>query len=324
MKLITLLALAITLSSCGSDKDGAITSSPFMQGSERNTETNAITNEFGALVVSEGEFTYEASTKPWSSWWFPSIDRFLFDRSDVDAPLIKYDNYVERKHNIKARSAEFEENELFNPSQAPWAGLCHAWAVASVLHREPDRIIQKQNLTFDVADQKALLLKSYESVGNLKIYGDRYDGQHNDNFDDIYPDQFHRFAQIHLLDQKKPFIMDYDPSYPVWTVPVYKIKFKVTRDSASSAQVKAWVTIASPFVKPNFIGTRGIVKTYTYNLYGEWKGSQFFVVDSEWTDLSIFDHPDYVIAYPKDAKKGSYNKQLNVEMISEILSYDSN
>lgn len=322
MKVLTLVLSMLIMASCGksssNDQDGAYLSG---QSSARTSETNSITNEFGSLSVREGSFTYEASTKPWSSWWFPLRERFMFDRAEIDAPLVKYDEYVTRKYDIKSEAAHFEETELYDSGQVPWAGLCHAWAVASVLHKEPNKVIVKNKIVFGIADQKALLLKSYESVSNLKIYGNRYNGSHGDNFNDIYPDQFHRFAQIHLLDQKKPFLMDYDPSYPVWTVPVYKVKFDITRETQNSVLVRAWATYASPHVSPEFVGTREIVKSYTYRLFGQWQGDSFSVVDSEWIEDSLYDHPDYVIAFPGDVKKGSYNTQLKTELIDELLAY---
>ncbi len=319
MKLVTLLALALTLTACGKDDGSSVSYSRFEENNQRTTDDDAVTNEYGALKVREGEYTFESEVTPWSSWWFPMRDRFLFDRNDSKAPLVKYDEYVSRRHSIDARAANYEEQELYNPAQAAWAGLCHAWAVASILHREPTRILRKENITFDVADQKALLLKSYENVGNLKIYGDRFDGQHDDNYDDIFPDQFHRFVQVHLEDMKKPFMMDYDASYPVWTVPVFKAKFSITFVSPTVADVKAWVTFASPLVDAQYVGTRDLVKTYTYRLYGNTEGGVFTAIDSEWTGASVHDHPDYVIAYPEGATRGSYNREIDIEMVDEIL-----
>lgn len=316
------MLVMLIMASCGKDSTAQQNSNSISgQSSARQADTNAITNEFGALVVQEGSHTYEAGNKPWSSWWFPARERFLFDRDDLDAPLVKYDEYVTRKYNVESQAARFEEDELYDSGQVPWAGLCHAWAVASVLHPEPNKVIIKNGVVFGVADQKAILLKSYERVSNLKIYGSRYDGSHGDNFNDIYPDQFHRFAQIFLQDQKKPFLMDYDPSYPVWTVPVYKVKFDISKENENSTLVRAWVTYASPHVAPEFVGTREVVKSYSYRLFGNWQGANFSVVDSEWIDESVYDHPDYVVSYPADVEKGSYNDELKMNLINDLLAY---
>jgi hypothetical protein len=324
-----LLFLALVIGGCGSDnKDTPIDSQNSVANSvvtsrsvDRVENSYDVTDKYGSLTISTGEFTYDSGAKPWSSWWFPAIERYIFSSDEGRAPLEKYDEYVLLKHNQVVDSAYYEETELFNPMQASWAGLCHAWAVASVLHREPNRVIQKEGMLFSIADQKALLLKSYENVSNLEIYGQRYDGVHDNDFQDIYPDQFHRVMQHYLRDANKPFIMDYDPSYPVWTVPVFLAKTNITELDSQTMSVTTWVTYASPFVDQNFVGTRQIVKTYTYNLYGSWNGDSFTVIDGEWTNSSVHDHPDYVIGFPSDAVRGSYNPEVNVRLIDEILKY---
>jgi hypothetical protein len=281
-----------------------------------------VTNEYGELTVKEGDFTGTSKILPWSSWWFPTKDKFLFlspDRSKL-APLQKFDLYVERKLGRDPQSALFEEREVYDDREVNWAGLCHAWAIASVLHHEPRFAVSRQDIEFNVGDQKALLLKSYENVKGLDIYGHRYNGAVNDEYEDIYADQFHRFAQYFLFEKELPFLMDYDPSFPVWTVPVYKIKFTIKKIDEGTASVKAWVEIASPFVdSPNFVGTKKSVKFYEYNLYGSWMGEELLVDGSEWTNASAFDHPDFVIGYPSSAKRGSLNKGLSVEQIDEIV-----
>lgn len=322
LKKIILLILAISLGGCGDDSgESNSPAASFVNNRvvDRDMQTFDVTNKFGALNVMPGEFSYDSGTKPWSSWWYPTIDGDLFDDVDGVAPLLKYDEYVLLRHNQIVDSANYEQNVLFNPQQASWAGLCHAWAVASLLHKEPSRVISKEGILFSVADQKALLLKSYENVSKLDIYGKRYDGLHDNEFQDIYPDQFHRFLVHHLKEQGKPFIMDYDPSYPVWTVPVYLAKTKIQEVDSQTMSVTTWVTYASPFVEKNFVGTRHIVKAYHYNLYGSWNSGVFNVIDSEWTNSSLHDHPDYVIGFPENAVRGSYNKEFHVNRIDEIL-----
>lgn len=319
------LPLVLAIGGCGSDsKDTPLEPIVSLRASrvvDRDVKSFDVTDKFGNLTIKAGEYSYASDIKPWSSWWFPSLDRDLFNNNQGQAPLEKYDEYVMLRHNQAVESAHYEESRLYNPQQASWAGLCHAWAVASVLHREPSRIVTKEGMIFNIADQKALLLKSYENVSDLEIYGQRYNGLHDNDFKDIYPDQFHRFMQYYLRDEKKPFIMDYDASYPVWTVPVYIAKTNIKRVDSETVAVTTWVTYASPFVAKDFVGTRQIVKKYTYNLFGEWSKGVFKVVDSEWTESSIHDHPDYVIGFPKTVKRGSYNTELKLDYIDEILKY---
>ena len=46
-------------------------------------------------------------------------------------------------------------------------------------------------------------------------------------YSDIYPHELHRFIQIELGARKSPFLMDYDPSEAIWTVPVFRAEFNV-------------------------------------------------------------------------------------------------
>lgn len=320
----------MSLSGCNSNKDeqgsgGGGINNVVVNGSSsasRKEIFTMATNEYGALVVKEGEFSSQSKITPWSSWWFPSNRRYLFDRSSEDllAPLQKYDLFARKSHDIEANAAEFEETEIFNPSEVAWAGLCHAWAIASVLHTEPISNVVLKGINFTTGDQKALLLKSYENVSNLKIYGQRFDGNRLDDYDDVYPDQFHKLVQVYLFDNKLPLLMDYDPSFSVWTVPVYITKFIIKKDSDTSAMVQAWVTMASPFVdSPEYIGTKRIVKSYEYRLNGSWSHGELTVTSSEWLNDSRYDHPDYLIGYPKDAKRSSLNTQLDANIVDEIL-----
>lgn len=322
-----MLTLLISLSGCYNAKETQISEvnrgpTSSVNPIIRKDIFNGATLEYGALTVKEGEFFAESKIIPWSSWWFPANRRYLFDRSDTNnlAPLQKYDLYAKRAHDIDSHSTQFEETDIFNPSEVAWAGLCHAWAVASVIHPEPTTPVTLKNISFTTGDQKALLLKSYENVSSLKIYGQRYDGNRMDEYDDIFPDQFHRIVQVYLFEKGLPFLMDYDPSFSVWTVPVFNIKFIISRDSEGSAMVKSWITLASPFVNnPEFIGTKRIVKYYEYRLYGNWLNGELKVTSSEWINDSRFDHPDYLIGYPSEAKRASLNTQLNNDLIDEIV-----
>lgn len=326
MKKIMMLSVLVLMFSCNKeDNEKIVTQYVNAVGSETQTPVKfqQVTSEFGALTVQEGTYSEESKITPWSSWWFPTKDRYMFENTDSKklAPLQKYDLYVERTDRGDSEAALFEEREIYDPSEVNWAGLCHAWAVASVLHAEPKFEITRKKISFSVADQKALLLKSYENVEGLKYYGDRYDGGFDDKFDDIYPDQFHRFAQVFIFEKKLPFLMDYDPSYPVWTVPIYKITFKITKENESTAHVKAWVTTASSFVdSPNYVGTKKTVKYYEYELYGNWIGPNLQVTGSKWVNDAVFDHPDFLVAFPEKAKRGSLNKNLDITIIDEIAS----
>ncbi len=114
--------------------------------------------------------------------------------------------------------------------------------------------------------------------------------------------------------------MDYDPRFPVWTVPVYKVKFQVSKLDETSAKVTAWVTFASPHVETHdFVGTKRVVKGYKYILKGNWKNGVLNVTDGEWIEESKHDHPDYLISFPSSIQRGSLNDQIKPEIVDTIL-----
>ncbi len=306
---------------CNNPKEVTVYRDQIVDGKIANKDVQ-VTNEFGPLSVTEGEFTATSQITPWSSWWFPTKDKYMFESSVEKnlAPLQKYDAYSEEIGEADPQSALYERMNIYDPSEVNWAGLCHAWAIASVLHYEPKANLFKKGMTFSVADQKALLLKSYESPTGLKFYGKRNNGGFEDDFNDIYPDQFHKMAQVFLFQRKLPFLMDYDPRFPVWTVPVYNIKFKIAKLNETSVLVKTWLSTASPNVDNlNFVGTKKSVKFYEYKLYGHWSENVFNVTNSEWINDSVYDHPDYLIAYPENVKRQSLNQKLDVNRINEII-----
>ena len=321
MKYISILLVSIIVASCNSNSD-KIVYKDNVNAYSTLSKNAQVTTELGALTVREGDSLAETKIIPWSSWWFPTKDKYMFENANPKmlAPLEKYDLFVKENYGTDPESALFEKMEIYNPSEVNWAGLCHAWAMASVLHAEPKNAIMVKGIAFSVADQKALLLKSYENADGLKIYGSRNNGSYNDDFNDIYPDQFHRFVQVYLFEKHLPFLMDYDPSFPVWTVPVYNVKFSISKIDETSAHVKAWVTIATPFVDdPNYVGTKKSTKFYEYKLVGTWQGSDLIVTGGEWINDSVYDHPDYVIAYPDTVKRASRNTKLEIDKIDEIV-----
>lgn len=289
----------------------------------RDSGTFKVTDKFGALKVREGEITGESKNTPWSAWWYPLNEKTLFyNNSGSASPLEKYDFFAQKTTGNLVESAVFEQRNIFQPNEVAWAGLCHAWAIASVLHPEPKETKHLGGVKWSVGDQKALLLKTYEAAQGISdiMFGERYNGDRNDDYDDIYPDQFHRLLQHHLVENQKPALMDYDARSPVWTVPIYKVKFIIEKSDAETARVSAWVTFASPHVDDlDFVGTKRVVKNYTYILKGEWRGSEFLAKGGEWTEDSKTDHPDYLMSFPDSLKRGSRNTELNVEIVDSIL-----
>jgi hypothetical protein len=283
------------------------------------------TDVYGPLYVDTGRFVAEAEIKPWSSWWFPISEDTLFkETSDGDlSPLQKYDRYCRTVLQTDTNAADFERARIYKPNAPGWAGLCDAWAIASIMEPEPKQAVDRNGIHFTVADLKALLLKTYERAAELTHFGNRNDAQWNDEYADIDPHQFHRFLQVEMFEKKSPFVMDHDAGYEVWSCPVWKAVTKIDRstDQPDIVHVQTWLLSASPHVNNrNFTGTLQVVNMYTYDLIGQWEAdNRFLVTSSRWTERSRWDHPDFLIVKPSSLTRQSRNPQIDVAAVDAIL-----
>ena len=311
----------------------------------------AVTHEFGPSIISIREFPFksevaESSIKPWSSWWYPKKDDFLFSLKNgkYTSALTKYD-LIRQKRGSKTNqakpfgsAADFERKN-FNPNDLTWEGLCDAWSLASISKPEPKKpVTMSENgikITFTISDLKALLLKTYEAVedSDLKYYGQKFTGDENGwIFPDIFPDQFHRFLETQLFEHKLPFIMDHDPGVEVWNVPVFKANYIIDLipGQPDSLFVRTWLYSAESVQnnEKEFVGTKEAVREYNYVLVGT-RNSQgdlqinsgYWVKGPDGVD-SRKDHPDYItrIPYPLTLKRKSWNPEIDILLVDEILS----
>ncbi|MDI1483890.1 hypothetical protein [Polyangium sp. y55x31] len=272
--------------------------------------------------VEKGERTAEATKKPWSSWWYPLWEDTLFQGKNGEASTLeKYDVWAEKVGNTRTSAAAYERKELYQPRAASWSGLCDAWALASILEPEPTRPVTQGEVTFSVADLKALLLKTYEKVPPLTFVGTRFDGEWDDVYEDVRPHELHRVIETELIGRKRAFIIDEDAGPEVWNEPAWKAITRVEKDDDDSgvAHVRTWLFLASPHVDDrNFVGTIEDSREYTYDLKGKWQGDRFGVTSSAWTERSQWDHPDYAIVVPDRIPRGSHNPQIRVEFVDRI------
>ncbi len=283
----------------------------------------SVVGKFGKAEVEIGDFNVEANQKPWSSWWFPSFEKLLFeDQNGALSTLTKYDKFSRKKFGKETFARDFEEKKIYDPRAAEWAGLCDAWSMAAILEKEPVKPVNKFGMVFNIVDLKGLLLKSYEGVALTESYGQRNNAQWDSVYEDIYPEQFHRFLQAQLYDKKDAFIMDYDAGFQVWNVPVYKAKMRITKDEQNLkvVHVRTYLSFPSQFLDDyNFVGTKEILKSYTYDLYGNWKGDKFIVDYGLWTESSRWDHPDYFLVVPKKVDRKSRNTEIDPAIVDSIL-----
>jgi hypothetical protein len=306
----------------------------------------AATREFGPVVIKAGTRLPHrtplgtATHKPWSSWWFPYKDDFLF--KDENSPLAKYDLFRRARYRVTGKayppSAQDYEREHSISNAQPWEGLCDAWSLAAILKPEPKRpvtfTIDGKSVTFSIADLKALLLKTYEAVDDSKLayYGQKFTGDERGwVYPDIFPDQFHRLLEVFLYERKQPFIMDHDPGVEIWNVPVFKTNFTLAEvpGDPNSVTVRTWVYSAEPARthEKDCVGTRETTREYFYILHGSRNRQGDLVIQSgQWAKGpngvdSMRNHPDFVTAVPNPLEivRKSYNPEIDVSLVDEIL-----
>ncbi len=285
----------------------------------------SVTDKFGLSLIQEGEYDAESPIKPWSSWWYPITETTLFKGTDGNpSPLEKYDLYMQRVHGVTSAATSYEQENIYDPNADNWEGLCNAWAIASLMEAEPVHPATLDGIDFSVGDLKALLIKSYETVEGLKQFGQRYNGDAQSVFQDIYPDQFHRLLEVILFARKMPFIMDKDPGVAVWNTPVWKAQVRIKKDFSDSRlmHVDTWLFGASPFVPfYDFVGTLSVAFEYTYDLYGDPRPDGSLKVRfGVWTGDSVDYHPDFITLLPDKKVTSSKNRDLDVSIINEILA----
>jgi hypothetical protein len=198
---------------------------------------------------------------------------------------------------------------------------------------EPNHPKTVAGVDFDVVDLKALLILSYEQLQGKRIFGQVYRDPLKDDFQDIYPEQFHRLLEVTLLKTGEPFVMDTDPGIEVWNTPVSAAIIDIKRDAKDAGVMhvlaRLWETLPSKDDQDlDFIGQRGYWAEYSYDLVGNpTPDGKLEVVYGNWTDTmdgpipvnSVRFHPDFVTLLPNEKKLGSRNPKIDPAIVQEIL-----
>ncbi|CCI39981.1 unnamed protein product [Albugo candida] len=130
-----------------------------------------------------------------------------------------------------------EQNDKDGVCIPTWFGICHAWAVASIMELEPRCAVKRNNVTFEIQDIKGLISYIYDDSELAIVYaGNRA------YTNDVVFDKFGRPELLAVRDitagdflismanivslLRKPIIVDIDPISQVWNQPV--TSFEIT------------------------------------------------------------------------------------------------
>ena len=308
----------------------------------KNPRLRAPTTEFGPTVIDMRKLPFESGVldtgkQPWSSWWYPKIDRDFTKpiHAGQTAILEKYDIFARTKGTPKSAHAwELSRDK----DVATWEGLCDAWAIASISDMEPVRPVtvkvprsngKTEDVEFSIYDLKGLLLKLYEATDESQFlyYGEKFLGNSKGwIYPDLFADEFHRLIVSYIGKKKQPLLMDHDAGVEVWTVPIFKANYKMERIEGrnNAVKVRMWLFTSGP-TEPNdkeALGTQQVVRVYDYILTGDldWSGTTLTVRSGEWAGGSVSSHPDYFFA-PKNENvlRRSYNPNLDPDKVEQLL-----
>lgn len=322
------------LSGCGVEKRDPrhvenLSLSPISDSAKPTTtkdtkEMATLFKDLGPLYMTSGEWVAETKKKPWSAWWFPLKDKQLFESKNGLSPLEKYDQYVKKTHFQNSNATMFEKDNLYKPTAGNWEGLCHAWAMASILENEPITDITTSGISFSIFDQKALLSKKYED------YFTTYYGQPSLNegvffWENIRPHLFHRFVFSQLIERQRPFIMNKVPGMEVWNVPVWKMLSEVREDikDKNLFHVKTALVATAMYDQPDESNhSKFETNWYYYEINTELtEDGRRIAIGGKWTGMSVDTHPSILIVVPEGPfVHRSKNIEIRNEWVDEILS----
>ena len=225
----------------------------------------------------------ETSQRPWSGWWWPSLDGssgpHLFDG---DGPLAKYDAYVRSLGRPDPGTRAWElQHFQFSDASLTWSGKCNGLAVAELVEPEPIHARTLNGITFTVADQKGLLADYHFADPAGFLVGKAETGG-------VTAADFQRAILNYVGTLRQGLVMNaFAGTQQVQSFAVYKFQATYMPDPAAPAtkthvRMTLWAT--DFHVDPDFVGLKNWpdehLKTYSYFIYGdrtnptggEWEG----------------------------------------------------
>ncbi|MHB9098558.1 MAG: hypothetical protein ACYC5X_12140, partial [Syntrophales bacterium] len=220
--------------------------------------------------------THEASSRPWSGYWWPYSQGGLgtgFDYSGRPAPLEKY--YLLTAGSTFGPALTWYLQEHYDPQAPGWYGLCFYWARAASYEHIDILPSSEDNLLFRIGDKKGLLtLAHYNDIGDSAL--------------GFYPEEFHRWLLTYIKDRGEAFVADLATGIEVWSYPIYKYDMESSRNgNVESFRVRIYY--ADDLVYPDYRGTQVRTSDYTYDLFLDGAGA---ITGGNWTGMSIADHPE--------------------------------
>lgn len=264
-------ALWLSLSACTSpaDDDAAVDDTPAVVPREAWSVEDDPRLLDGSFTYVFGELPTSGLVEqmPWpGSYWPSSLDgiNYRWAGPNTQSPAEKYalafgkagvEDAVSRHSGVDSlptatcrEESDCEEEEVCARRRgeesgrcAPlWTGICHAWAPAALLEREPRRPVTYRGVRFEINDLKALISMAYTEGLSVRLVslrcdedGSEHDLDDIDECRDTNPGTFH-VAVANLLGLRRTaFILDRTYDAEVQNYPV--VAYHVARDEPISS-----------------------------------------------------------------------------------------
>jgi hypothetical protein len=220
--------------------------------------------------------TYEASSRPWSGYWWPYTQGGLGTGQGYrgrPSPLEKYNLFTTGVTTGTALTEYLAAH--YDPNAPGWYGLCFYWARAASYEHANILPSSENNIIFRVGDKKGLLTLAHNSDIGEGTQG-------------ALPEEFHLWLLKYIKDQREAFVADLDAGAEVWSYPIYRYEMQTSRNG-NVESVSVRIYYADDFVEPDYRGTQVQWADYTYDLFLDGTGA---ITGGKWTGGSIADHPD--------------------------------
>jgi len=111
-----------------------------------------------------------------------------------------------------------------------WHGHCNGWTSASIRHKEPQKSVTRNGVTFRPADIKALLAEIYIYTHSETVAG---------NYDYVVnPATLHVILANWLGRQSHPVAMEATPGKEKWNYPIYSFASSFAKRGSNRVEVK--------------------------------------------------------------------------------------
>ena len=306
-------------------------------------EVEKVRAEFGDLYIdphklaaatpdTTAEVVELATHKPWSGYWYPFREKDMF--LGEESPLGKLDQLLVAAGKEPGASAWEEKQQRVGQPWESSDGLCDAWAIAATLTPEPLVDVNFQGILFTPAQIKGLLVQKYSHFPK-KRYGISYQGflATDGMGQDLRPEAFHQLVTS-LLAKKISPIVDTDPNFPIWNMPLYRYEWTIHADPANThAYLASAIAYYTKFRNKesseptNYrIGRSSDIEIlhYSYRLFVDPEATPLGlkVIYGEWLiDGLATTHPDTVFLPVTDAQLSPRNPivGVNLELLNQLF-----